>query len=199
MEVVGFVAPAGPGRRRRGGGWQSGLAVFDPRAAQIRLEDVEQIITVQEETQTSARGAKAARTHSCARRVEAPPVVNIVVTLVEVGGGVVFVLELGLVRNCHLRTKAANIRSLGTTSILGTVTRSMHGTICVHTLLVVGCVVVPGNAQLLAKIIIQVGEGGVGVHLELELDVPVIVDEDKGRLDVKRTKVYAPSNLDQVG
>jgi len=72
----------------------------------------------------------------------------------------------------------------------------MHGTVGIHALLVVGCIVIPGNAQLLAEIIVQVGKGRVGVHFELKLDMPIIVEKDEGRLDVKRTEVDAFANFD---
>jgi hypothetical protein len=72
----------------------------------------------------------------------------------------------------------------------------MHGTGSIHALLVVGCIIIPGNTQLLAEIIVQVGKGRVGVHFELKLDMPIIVKEDECRLDVKGTKVDAFANFD---
>ena len=75
----------------------------------------------------------------------------------------------------------------------------MHGAVGIHSGLVVGCIVVPGDAEHFTQIVIEIGKGGVGIHFELEFDVTVTVDKDKGWFDVEGTKVDSFANLDQVG
>ena len=108
-------------------------------------------------------------------------------------------MEFDRVCHSHLGAEATNTRSVGSASILGAVAGGMHGTVSVHALLIVGCIVIPGDTKLFAKIVVQVCKGRVGVHFELKLDVTIIVDKDEGRFDVKGTKVDAFANFDQIG
>ena len=75
----------------------------------------------------------------------------------------------------------------------------MHGAVGIHSGLVVGCVIIPGDAEHFTQIVIEVGKGGVGIHFELEFDVTVAVDKDKGWFDVEGTKVDGFTDFDQVG
>ena len=108
-------------------------------------------------------------------------------------------MEFDRVRHSHLGAEATNPRSVGSTTILGAVARGMHGTVSIHALRIIRCIVIPGNAQLLAEIVVQVCNGRVGVHFKLKLDVTIIVNKDEGRLDVKGTKVDAFADFYQVG
>ena len=69
----------------------------------------------------------------------------------------------------------------------------------VYTPSVLWCIVILGNTQLLAEIVVQVCKGRVGVHFKLKLDVTIIVNKDEGRLDVKGTKVDPFADFYQVG
>lgn len=74
----------------------------------------------------------------------------------------------------------------------------MHSAVGVDPCLVVGSIVVPCNTEHLAKVVVEISEGRVGVHLELKFDVTIVIDKDKGRFDVKCTKFNCLSDLNQI-
>lgn len=198
MEVAWFVASSRPSRGGRDGGSGCALAIFDPRPTQVWLEDIEQIVSVQEKAETTPIWAEGAGADGYPRWVQAPPIVDVIVALGEVRGGVIRALKFGGVGNGHLGAKAADARPLRSATVLGPIARGVHGAVSVHLLLVVGRFVIPRDSKLLAEIVVKVREGGVGVSLELEFDVAVVVNEHEGGLDVETTELDALPDLDEV-
>lgn len=75
----------------------------------------------------------------------------------------------------------------------------MHSTVRVDTSLVVRCIIVPCNTEHFTKVVVQIGESRVGIHLKLKFDMTITVNEDKSWFDVKSTEINGLSDLDQVG
>jgi hypothetical protein len=171
MKVVRFVTTAVPCRCRRVRGRHGSTIVLYPRASEVRLEYLVQVVTIQKQAETSTVGTKLARSHRNARGIQGTPIVDIVVAPIKVGRSVILRHETRTIGNRHSRTKTSTVGIVRPAAVGSSITRSMHGTVRVKANLIRGRLVVPSDSQLLAQVIVKISEGRRGIGFKLKLHV----------------------------